>query len=207
MPNRYTAAARWILLGLLFVCLSHAQINSGTITGNIRDATGAVIANANIVITNQGTNVSSTTKTTDAGQFTVPYLPAGTYSVSVAVPGFVPFRETGIAIATAQVVRVDVELKVGAVESAIEVSAQAAQIQTESSTVTSATQSGMIDAIPNIVQNPIYYAFLQAGVQPRNATADSTGMNSFGIGVNGRRQYSAVGINGGRAFTNDIQLD
>src|SRR5437879_9693338 len=48
---------------------------------------------------------------------------------------------------------------------------------------------------------------LQAGVQPSNATADTTTNTSFGIGVNGRRQYSAIGINGGRAFTNDIQLD
>jgi trimeric autotransporter adhesin len=52
-----------------------------------------------------------------------------------------------------------------------------------------------------------YYAMLQAGVQPRNATADTTGINSFGIGINGRRQWSAFGINGGRIFTNDIQLD
>src|SRR5262249_39871794 len=41
----------------------------------------------------------------------------------------------------------------------------------------------------------------------RNATSDTTSLNSFGIGVNGRRQYSAIGVNGGRAFTNDIQLD
>ena len=44
-------------------------------------------------------------------------------------------------------------------------------------------------------------------MQPRNAATATTGDNSFGIGVNGRRQFSAVGINGGRAFTNDIQLD
>ena len=42
---------------------------------------------------------------------------------------------------------------------------------------------------------------------PRNAASDTQSANSFGIGVDGRRQFSAVGINGGRAFTNDIQLD
>ena len=65
----------------------------------------------------------------------------------------------------------------------------------------------MIDALPNITQNPLAYAFLQSGAVPRNAASDTQNANSFGIGVDGRRQFSAVGINGGRAFTNDIQLD
>ena len=65
----------------------------------------------------------------------------------------------------------------------------------------------MIEALPNITQNPLAYAFLQAGAVPRAAAADTTSLNSFGIGVAGRRQFSAVGVNGGRAFTNDIQLD
>ena len=65
----------------------------------------------------------------------------------------------------------------------------------------------MIDALPNVTQNPLAYAFLQAGAVPRNAPTTPTGTNSFGIGVDGRRAWSAVGVNGGRAFTNDIQLD
>src|SRR5205807_9551023 len=102
---------------------------------------------------------------------------------------------------------VDATLKLSNVETTVEVQAQAATIQTDSTSVTGALQSEAIDAIPNVTQNPLYYAFLQAGVQPRNAATATTGDNSFGIGVNGRRQFSAVGINGGRAFTNDIQLD
>ena len=65
----------------------------------------------------------------------------------------------------------------------------------------------MIESLPNITQNPLQYAMLQAGAVGRPATQDTTSVNSFGIGVDGRRQWSAVGVNGGRAFTNDIQLD
>jgi len=65
----------------------------------------------------------------------------------------------------------------------------------------------MIEALPNITQNPLAYAFLQAGALPRTSASSTDNLNSFGIGVDGRRQWSAVGINGGRAFTNDIQLD
>src|SRR6202007_2816380 len=79
--------------------------------------------------------------------------------------------------------------------------------QADSSVVSNATGTAVIDAVPNVTQNPLYYAMIQNGVQPRNETAASTSLNSFGIGVAGRAQFSAIGVNGGRAFTNDIQLD
>ncbi len=196
-----------LLLGLTFTVLVFAQIRSATITGTVVDPTGAAVVGADVVVVNQETNISTRTKTTDAGQFAVPYLQQGLYTVSVTAPGFVPYKQTQIALAAAQTIRVDANLKVGALETSIEVTAQAAQLQTDTTSVSGATQTDVIDLVPNTTQNPMYYAMLQAGVQPRNSTADTTGNNSFGIGVDGRRQYSAIGINGGRAFTNDIQLD
>ena len=196
-----------IALIFLFSCATNAQMRSSTITGTVTDASGAVVPGAQVVVTEQQTGVENRTESTGTGQFSVPYLPAGTYAVAVSVSGFVPYRQTGLALTASQTVRVDVSLKVGAVESAIEVAAQAAQIQTDSSTVQGAIQADVIAALPNPTQNPLYYASLQAGVVPRNATTDSTGINSFGIGTDGRRQWSAVGVNGGRAWTNDIQLD
>lgn len=208
MPFSRRFRSGLVLLGLLLITsIMYGQIRSGTIAGTVKDPTGAVVANADVVVTEQGTNVATATKTNEAGNYTVPYLPAGNYTVSVTVPGFLTYRQTQIPLATAQSVRVDVELKVGGVEQAIEVTADAAQIQTDSSTVQGAMQSEMITNIPNISQNPLFYAMLQAGVVPRNAASDSTSLNSFGIGTNGRRQWSALGVNGGRAFTNDIQLD
>lgn len=196
-----------LLLHLAVFCLVYGQIRSGTITGSVNDGSGAGVANAAVSIINQETNISASAKATESGQFTFPYLPAGSYTITVNAPGFAIFKETGINVNTAQTVRVEAVLKVSNVETTVEVQAQAATIQTDSTSVTSALQARAIDAIPNITQNPLYYAFLQNGVQPRNAATATTGDNSFGIGVNGRRQFSAVGINGGRAFTNDIQLD
>jgi len=63
---------------------------------------------------------------------------------------------------------VDASLKVSNIETTVEVQADAARIQTDSTSVTGAVPANVIDAIPNITQNPLYYAFLQAGVQPRN---------------------------------------
>jgi len=109
-----------------------AQIRSATITGTVKDATGAVVPDADVIVTQQETGISATIKTTAAGVFTAPYLAAGTYSVAVNRPGFVAYKETGILLAVNQTVRIDVDLKVGGVEQAVEVTAEAAQIQTDS---------------------------------------------------------------------------
>jgi trimeric autotransporter adhesin len=171
------------------------------------DPSGSAVPDAEVTVQNTGTNISHSTKTTGAGLYTLPYLETGTYSISVKKAGFEPFQVSGVHIESSQTVRVDATLRVGSTGTMIEVVASGEQLQTDSSAVSSATTSEVIDAIPNITQNPLYYAALQNGVQPRNNTSSSTSVGSFGIGVGGRAQFSAFGVNGGRAFENDIQLD
>jgi hypothetical protein len=198
-----------ILVSLILASASiaHAQIRSATITGTVMDPTKAVVPGATVVITNQDTSAVTELVTTEAGLFTATYLPAGTYTVQVTLPGFATYRRTGIALATAETVRVPIELTVSQVGETVDVVSEAPLLQTDRTSVSGAIGAEMIDALPNITQNPLAYAFLQAGSIPRNATNDTQGANSFGIGVDGRRTWSAVGVNGGRAFTNDIQLD
>jgi len=195
------------LLGLSVSSVASGQIRSATLTGTVTDPQKAVVPGATVVVTNQDTNVATELVTTEAGLFTAPYLPAGTYTVTVSLAGFAPFRRTGVAVGTAETVRIPVELTVSQVGETVEVSSEAPLLQTDRTSVSGAIGAEMIDALPNITQNPLAYAFLQAGAVPRVAASDTSNLNSFGIGVDGRRQWSAVGVNGGRAFTNDIQLD
>src|SRR6185369_15658611 len=114
------------------ICLTlgsmlYAQIRSATITGTVTDAAGAVVPDAVVAVTQQETDVVTSTKTTAAGIFTVPYLPAGTYMVSVTKPGFSVYKQTSIAVAVNQTVRIDVDLKVGTIEQAVEVTAATTQ--------------------------------------------------------------------------------
>ena len=196
-----------ILVCLAWTSVAHAQIRSATLTGTVTDPQKAIVPGATVVVTNEGTNVSQELVTNDAGLFTAPLLPAGTYSITVTLSGFAPFKRSGIVLNATETVRVPVELSVGAVGQTIEVSAESPLLQTDRTSVSGAIGAEMIEALPNITQNPLAYAFMQAGAVPRAAAADTTSLNSFGIGVAGRRQFSAVGVNGGRAFTNDIQLD
>jgi hypothetical protein len=201
---------RWgvlFLLALLTVAVAYGQIRSATITGSVTDASGGLVAGAQVTVTEQGTAISNTTKTTETGLFTVPYLPAGAYTVRIAAQGFAEYKVTGLDLGTGQTFRSDVQLKLATVGTAVEVSAQTATIQSDSSTVQGSIESRVIDILPNPTSNPLYYAFLQAGVVPRVQSQNTTTVDSFGIGTTGRRQWAAVGINGGRIWTNDIQLD
>ena len=206
----YKLSIRTVLLTGLLASSLFAQIRSNTITGTLRDSSGGVVPAADIVLTSQETNVTIHTKSADTGDFTFPYLQGGIYTLSVNAPGFEAYRETDLRVETNQTLRVDVTLKVGTAQQVVEVKAQVEQLQTDSTTVQDTTQAAAIAALPNIVKNPMYYAMLADGVVPRGVsslTQQTTWMNSFGIGFYGRMNWSAMGVNGGRAFTNDIQLD
>ncbi len=196
-----------LAIALLLTTTSLAQIKSSALTGTITDATGAVIAGAEVVVTDEETRFTQNVVTNDNGEFVVPYLAAGRYSVTVKKNGFATAKRNGIALGTAQTIRSDIALQTGNLESVIEVTAEAAQLQTESPTVQSTINETTIKAVPNINHNPLFYASLQPGVVGRAGFNDTTNINSFGLGVEGRRFFSAISVNGAQAFSADVQVD
>lgn len=197
----------WALCMIVMTLCAHAQIRSGTITGIVTDQKGAVIPGAQVTVTNVATNATYSTVSTDAGLYTIPYLEAGTYSVAISKAGFSQVTVGGVTLTPSGTSRSDVTLQVGSATAVVEVQATAEQIQTESSNISTGVDARVVDAIPNVTQNPLYYMTLQSNVQPRTQTYTSQNINSAGVGVAGRAQLSAIGVNGGRAFENDIQLD
>lgn len=181
-----------------------AQVRSSTITGSVTDASGAAVPDAAVIVKNEGTNAALEVKTNNLGEYTAPYLAAGRYSVSVMAPGFQTFRKTDIAMGTATTVRVDVSLTTGSLTTAVEVRAEAASLQTENSTVQGSVSQDIIANIPNINNNPLYYASLQAGIVPAPQMYDS---RALGVGYRDRQFMSFMRINGGLMGTNDVQLD
>jgi formate-dependent phosphoribosylglycinamide formyltransferase (GAR transformylase) len=95
-----------LLLTLAWASPAFAQIRSATITGAVTDPTKAVVPGATVIVTNQDTNSRSDLVTNEPAVFTATYLTAGTYSIEVTLPGFATYRRTGIAVATAETVRV-----------------------------------------------------------------------------------------------------
>jgi hypothetical protein len=134
-------------------CLTWSQIRSGTITGVATDASRGVVPGAEVTVVNQDTNVSQATETNSQGEYTVPYLAAGRYKVSVRKSGFKAYEQTDITLTTGQSLRIDVALATGAVESSVEVVANAVQVQSEAASVQGTVDSKVIEALPNITQS------------------------------------------------------
>src|SRR5215471_7901704 len=105
---------RWLALAsALFSLVAFAQSDRGTVTGTVTDPAGAVVANAAIQARNVETGVIYPAETSATGNYTIPQLPAGSYEISMTVPGFKKFVRTGLQVQATQTVRVDVGLEVG----------------------------------------------------------------------------------------------
>src|SRR5262245_22539956 len=100
-----------LVLGGLAVQITHAQAVSGSITGLVTDASGAVVAGANITITNEATSVPSQASTTDTGYYSVPNLIPGKYSVVAEAKGFKLFQVQHVTVNLNSTVRVDCVLE------------------------------------------------------------------------------------------------
>ena len=184
-----------------------AQINSGVITGVVTDPGKAVIPNAKIVVVEDATHYQYSATTNGAGEYTVPYLKAGSYSITVSAPGFPAYHLQNVNVVTDGTVREDVELKLSATAAEITVVATADQLQSDTTTVESAVSAHVIENVPNITQNPLYWATLLEGVVGRTEMSEATTPQSFGIGYDGRRYQSALNVDGATAFGAAIQLD
>ena len=90
-----------VLCGVSVKCF--AQLDRGTISGIVTDPSGSAITGAKVTATNIATNTQSATVTTGAGDYTIPELPAGEYSVRVKAAGFGELIRKGIKIGRAHV--------------------------------------------------------------------------------------------------------
>ncbi len=177
------------LTGLMirgFFCLAllaggvFAQNERGTITGAVRDASGAVVPGARVTITNSATNVAEVATTNGQGEYTVPSLSPGSYTVRVEKGGFRPSEEKGLNLDAAQTVRADAALEVGSSTQAVEVQANAIQLQTEDAKNSVTLQNKLIDDLPLVVNGTVRTPFDLASMTPdaKNLGGD----NGFSIG-------------------------
>src|ERR1700736_6038539 len=122
-----------IMLLLTTGAVSSAQ--TATVNGVVTDSSQAVIASATVSITNLETGIRRDTRTNETGNYTFTLLPVGRYKFSVAMPGFSTQSLPEVKVDVDQVVRLDFALKPGALTETVEVSASAALLDSETSTV------------------------------------------------------------------------
>lgn len=111
---------------LLAFAISPARAQStGSLQGTVTDSTGAVVPNAKVIVTNEGTGVTHTVQTTSSGIYQVPALPPGRYDVEVSAPGFAGSKTTGVALPVGTTVTTDMKLSVSGTQQTVQVNAQA----------------------------------------------------------------------------------
>src|SRR5579864_2068873 len=138
------------VLSFFLACASavFAQSDRGTITGTISDPAGAVIAAAAIEARNTETGVVYPVAASATGNYTIPQLPAGTYELSVTVPGFKKLLRPGLIIQAAQTIRVDATLEVGNATESVTVQAEAPLLKTESGELSQTIAAQVMDSLP-----------------------------------------------------------
>jgi len=141
---------RFATLAALVVCFSGASSGQtgGSITGVISDPAGAVVANAPVQAKNTDTGVIATAASSATGNYTLNELPAGTYEIDVAVPGFKQYARTGITVQQLQTTRADVMLVLGSAADLVSVLDVAPLLQTESGDVSHNVTTKLQDDLP-----------------------------------------------------------
>src|SRR5262249_51706470 len=140
------------------------QLTTGTITGTVRDQSGAAIPGANITLKNTDTGLSRSTLTNETGKYEALSLPAGNYEVSAGLTGFQTALHTGISVALGQNAVVDFTLQLGQVAETVTVTGEIAQIETTTATVANIVDEKRVTDLPLNGRDLTQLSFLQPGV-------------------------------------------
>ena len=182
---------------LLWAGAAEAQTATGQILGTVKDASGGVMAKVKVTVSNQETGLQRETMTNDQGTFTVPLLPVGIYLVTAEQAGFKLAMLSDVQLNVDQVQRVNLELSAGNVSERVDVKADAATIDTETSTVGQVISEKQVTDLPLNGRNFIQLLFLGAGAV---MTDGEQGDMRQGVG-------SAISIMGARPTSNNFMLD
>jgi Carboxypeptidase regulatory-like domain/TonB dependent receptor len=184
-----------LVAGVFYISAAYAQTSTASLTGSVRDASGAYIPGVTITVTDSDRNTSLSTLSNDAGSYVVPVLNPGAYTLTAELPGFKRYVREGVLLQVAQVSRIDVTLEVGQVSQLVEVSATPPVLETETSS------RGWVIGQKSIVELPLngrdynQLTLLSPGVVP--GTPRLASVNFKG----------AMNVNGNRVFNNVFLLD
>jgi len=190
------------IIGALGVVLgmaapSRAQTATGQITGTVTDTTGAIMPQAKVTVTNQGTGLTRETSTNDVGAYTVPLLPVGSYLVTAEQAGFKLAIQTDVMLNVDQVQRIDLQLAAGDVSERVEVQAISSNIDSATASIGQLISERQVTELPLNGRNFIQLLFLGAGAV--ETSGEQAAMRQ-GVG-------NAISIMGSRPTSNNFMID
>lgn len=176
-----------VLLGLpIIVC---AQSFTASVRGVVTDPTQALIPGASVMLTETERNLIHTTTTDEAGRYVLAALPPGTYTLTVELPGFRKYTQSGIKFEVQQQATINAQLSVGDLTEEIEVQATAPLLNTTIATLGQVVENKFIQAIPLAGRNPMALVMMTPGLVPSNISAG--GVSNVNFVANGTRNSTA----------------
>ncbi len=193
-----------VLMTLLLAAAAWAQQTTGTILGNVVDASGAVIRGAKVTISNTEKNeIARTVVSNEMGAFTVPNLPVGVYSLEIEAPGFKTFQTSHIQLNVNDERRFNARLETGVVSEKVEVEADPLEVETQSAAATGLITGTQIRELALKSRNYEELVALMPGV-----TADTGDTLYVGVSApSGGTNEVAFSINGSLESQNNWTID
>ena len=171
-----------VFVGSLAGGIAAAQEAEGRIVGNVTDQTGAAVVGARVTVTNVGTQISRSTATDKNGFYEVLSLPIGSYKVTIEMSGFRKQAFEHQALQINQSLRLDANLEVGQQNEVVEVTGQAANVETVNQTVGTSIVGETIQRAPLNGRNVLDLAKLLPGVTETNDDSGAAGNYSIAGG-------------------------
>jgi outer membrane receptor protein involved in Fe transport len=193
-----------LLLTLLSQLLAMAQTGS-QITGAITDKSGASVAGAKVTATNVDTQVSRDTMTNESGAYNISLLQPGKYVVTISKDGFKGLKQENLTLEVNAVVRLDLQLELGAVTESVTVSAAPPLIESENSSLGQIVEQRQVAELPLNGRNFVQLATLGPGVTGVGFGASGTIMS--GTRPDDQRPGSELFSNGNREGSNNFLID
>ncbi len=190
---------RLVLAALLLPCALFAQEFRATISGTVNDQGGAHISGAKVVATQTATGTNTQTVSNADGQYTLPFLAPGTYSLTAEMAGFKRYSQDKIELGSGDHPVIDIHLEIGDVSTTLTVTESIPQLNSENATVGGSITSKEVEDLPMNGRTPTVLASLSIGVV---ATGQPSLIHPFDAG--GAAGWS---IGGSFAQTNEIQLN
>ncbi len=181
----------------LLAMSASAQTITGSITGAIKDSSGAAAADVKVTATDVSKNQKYDTTSNSAGLYTFPFLPASNYTIEVEAPGFRRSAVGPFKLETNQTARVDMQLEIGQVTESIDVKDFAPALQTENAQTGGTLDNKRLTDLPLNGRNVVAAMLLVPGAIQTNPSSTNTASRLSG------RAF----VNGNREQTNNFLLD
>ena len=211
LPLRFSKTNnKFVYLLALLVLLpsfAFAQADTGTITGTVRDTSGAVVPDAMVALRNAATGATRTVQTGADGVYTFPGLPASTYDVTISKTGFADYKaQTQVTVGSH--VTLDAQLSVSQVSTTVEVvAAPAVEVNTQTQEVSQIITPDQVANLPSLTRNPYDFVALAGNVSAGDRSMSSANPQIAGSGQNLTDRGVGFSINGQRASGTEVLLD